>query len=97
MEYNGSAIMAMVGKDCVAIASDRRFGVQALTLSTKYEKVFPINDKIMLGLPGLGSDVETLKEKFRYKVNMYKLNEERDIAPKTFAHLVASTLYEKRY
>jgi 20S proteasome subunit beta 3 len=60
MEYNGSAIVAMVGKNCVAIASDKRFGIQALTLSTEYEKVFPINDKIMLGLPGLGSDVETL-------------------------------------
>jgi 20S proteasome subunit beta 3 len=60
MEYNGSAIMAMAGKNCVAIASDLRFGVQALTLSTKYEKIFPINDRIMLGLPGLGTDVETL-------------------------------------
>jgi 20S proteasome subunit beta 3 len=28
---------------------------------------------------------------------MYKLNEDREIAPKTFAHLVASTLYEKRF
>jgi 20S proteasome subunit beta 3 len=60
MEYNGSAIMAMVGKNCVAIASDKRFGVQALTLSTEYQKIFPITDKIMLGLPGLGTDVETL-------------------------------------
>jgi 20S proteasome subunit beta 3 len=60
MEYNGSAIMAMVGKNCVAIAADKRFGVQALTLSTEYQKIFPITDKIMLGLPGLGTDVETL-------------------------------------
>lgn len=28
---------------------------------------------------------------------MYKLEEERDIKPKTFAHLVSSTLYEKRF
>ena len=27
--YNGSALVAMVGKNCVAIASDRRFGIQA--------------------------------------------------------------------
>jgi 20S proteasome subunit beta 3 len=60
MEYNGSAIMAMVGKNCVAIAADKRFGVQALTLSTEFQKIYPINDKIMIGLPGLASDVETL-------------------------------------
>jgi 20S proteasome subunit beta 3 len=60
MEYNGSAIMAMVGKDCVAIAADKRFGVQALTLGTEFQKVFPINNQLYLGLPGLASDVETL-------------------------------------
>lgn len=97
MEYNGSAIMAMVGKDCVAIAADRRFGVQALTLGTDFQKVFRINDKTYLGLPGLASDVQTLNERFRFKTNMYKLNEERDVTPKTFAHIVSSTLYEKRY
>ena len=28
---------------------------------------------------------------------MYKLREERDLAPKTFAHMVSSVLYEKRF
>ncbi len=60
MEYNGSAIIAMVGKDCVAIAADKRFGVQALTLGTDFQKIFSINDQCFLGLPGLASDVETL-------------------------------------
>ena len=96
MEYNGSAVVAMMGKDCVAIAADRRFGVQALTLGTDFKKIFKINDNIMVGLPGLASDVQTLYEQFRYKVNMYKLNEDREITPKTFAHMVSSTLYEKR-
>jgi 20S proteasome subunit beta 3 len=35
-------------------------------------------------------------EKFRFKINMYKLKEEREIEPKTLAHLVSSTLYERR-
>jgi hypothetical protein len=35
-------------------------------------------------------------EKFRFKVNMYKLKEEREIEPRTLAHLVSSTLYERR-
>ncbi|KAJ3276358.1 proteasome core particle subunit beta 3 [Terramyces sp. JEL0728] len=96
-EYNGGSVMAMVGKNCVAIASDKRFGVQALTLGMDFDKIFPVNDKLMIGLAGLASDVETLNEKFRFKVNMYKLNEDREITPKTFAHLVSSTLYEKRF
>lgn len=34
---------------------------------------------------------------FRYKVNMYRLREERDIEPETMANLVSSSLYEKRF
>ncbi len=30
MGYNGSAILGMAGKDCVAIACDRRYGVQVV-------------------------------------------------------------------
>ncbi|MCO5585728.1 hypothetical protein L7F22_039664 [Adiantum nelumboides] len=46
---------------------------------------------------GLASDVDTLRERFRYRINMYKMKEERTIEPKAFAHLVSSTLYEKRF
>ncbi|KAJ3118571.1 Proteasome subunit beta type-3 [Phlyctochytrium bullatum] len=60
MEYNGSAIMAMKGKNCVAIAADRRFGIQALTLGTDFQKIFPVNDKLYYGLAGLATDVQTL-------------------------------------
>lgn len=39
MEYNGGSVVAMVGKDCVAIASDLRLGNQAMTIATNFEKV----------------------------------------------------------
>jgi 20S proteasome subunit beta 3 len=87
----------MKGKDCVAIAADRRFGVQALTLATDFQKIFPITSKTYLGLAGLATDVQTMSEKLRFKVNMYKLREEKEIDTKTFSHLVSSTLYEKRF
>ena len=60
MEYNGAAIIAMKGKDCVAIAADRRFGVQAQTVSTNFQKVFEMNDHLYIGLPGLATDVLTV-------------------------------------
>lgn len=39
MEYNGGSVIAMVGKDCVAIASDLRLGVQSLSISSNFQKV----------------------------------------------------------
>lgn len=39
MELNGGSVIAMVGKDCVAIACDLRLGNQALTVACNFEKV----------------------------------------------------------
>lgn len=35
-------------------------------------------------------------EKLRNRVNLYRMKEQREISPSTFAHLASSTLYEKR-
>ncbi|TEB38839.1 proteasome subunit beta type 3, partial [Coprinellus micaceus] len=97
MDHNGGSVIAMVGKDCVAIAADMRLGNQALGISSNFQRVFPVTDRIFVGLPGLASDVATLHERFRYRVNMYTIKEGREIEPETFAHLVSSTLYEHRF
>jgi 20S proteasome subunit beta 3 len=101
MDYNGGSVVAMVGKECVAIACDLRLGNQALGVANDFEKVrvcirpitvymsvecrqvdqrdglggrmkvsclliwkthqiFPITDRMYLGLPGLATDVYTL-------------------------------------
>ena len=39
MQYNGGSVIAMAGKDCVAVASDLRLGNQALTIGCNFEKV----------------------------------------------------------
>ena len=39
MDYNGGSVIAMVGKDCVAIASDLRLGNQALGVSSNFQRV----------------------------------------------------------
>ncbi|GMF04965.1 hypothetical protein B5S28_g3802 [[Candida] boidinii] len=93
---NGGTAVAMVGKDCIAIASDMRLGSQSLGVSNNFEKIFNY-DNVFLGLTGLATDVTTLYEVFRMKTNLYKMREERSIEPEAFANLVSSTLYEKRF
>jgi 20S proteasome subunit beta 3 len=115
----------MTGKDCVAIASDLRYGVQQLTLASNKPKVcclsfalfpighlsacprrrrspagaqvFRVNERIFIGLSGLATDIQTVYEKLKFRVNLYQLREERDIEPKPFASMVSSVLYERRY
>ncbi|GJM90401.1 hypothetical protein PR202_ga06678 [Eleusine coracana subsp. coracana] len=95
-EYNGSAVVAMVGKNCFAIASDRRLGVQLQTIGTDFQRVFKIHDKLYIGLSGLATDAQTLYQRLVFRHKLYQLREERDMKPETFASLVSALLYEKR-
>ena len=52
----------MVGKNCFAIASDRRLGVQLQTIATDFQKIYKIHDRLYLGLSGLATDAQTLFE-----------------------------------
>ncbi|ESN98240.1 hypothetical protein HELRODRAFT_185850 [Helobdella robusta] len=97
MSYNGAAIIAMRGKDCVAIAADRRFGIQAQTVSMDFEKVFKLGQHLYIGLGGLATDVQTVIERLRFRVNLYELKENRRITPKALLSLVSNFLYEHRF
>lgn len=96
-EYNGAAMCAMTGKGCVAIASDTRLGVQAQTVSCDFQKIFRMGKRLMVGLPGLATDVMTVSQKLTFRTNLYKLREERDIRPQTFMNMISSLLYERRF
>lgn len=58
--------------------------------------MFAATERTYFGLPGLASDTLTVRDKLRQRVNLYAMKEERTIEPETFAHLVSSTLYERR-
>ena len=97
MEYNGAAVLAMTGKNCVCIGSDTRLGIQGQTVATDFQKVFPVHDKLYLGLAGLASDVQSLSSLVNFRHALYKLQEEREIAPRTFSTMLSNMLYEKRF
>eukprot|EP00300_Choanocystis_sp_HF-7_P030596 c39464_g1_i1.p1 GENE.c39464_g1_i1~~c39464_g1_i1.p1 ORF type:complete len:209 (+),score=44.14 c39464_g1_i1:45-671(+) len=97
MEYNGAAIVAMKGLGCVAIAADRRLGIQAETVATDFQKVFKIHDRCFIGLSGLATDVQTLNATLQSKHSLYELRENRKMKPKAFTAMVCHTLYSKRF
>lgn len=49
-----------------------------------------------VGLPGLATDVITMKELLTFRLNLYRLREEREIKPETFSALMSHILYQKR-
>ena len=97
MSYNGGAAIAMKGKDCVAVASDLRYGVELRTVTTDFPKFFEVSPHLWVGLPGLATDTQTVFEKLKFRVNLYELKEGRKMKPKTFAAMLSNMLYERRF
>jgi len=87
----------MKGKECVAIAADRRFGVQTQTITTDFKKIFEMGPHLYIGLPGLATDTQTVHERLRYRLNLYELRENRKVKPQTFSAMVSNLLYERRF
>ena len=73
LEYNGAAMIAMVGKDCVGIATDVHLGIQAQTISTDFIKVFEMSPHLFCGLAGLATDVQTLHNLLKFCMELYSL------------------------
>jgi 20S proteasome subunit beta 3 len=97
MPYNGGAVMAMKGKNCVAIAADRCFGIQAQMVTTDFQKIFAMGDRLYIGLAGLATDIQTVAQRLKFRLNLYMLKEGRHIKPFTLMSMVANLLYEKRF
>ncbi|EGV99311.1 Proteasome subunit beta type-3 [Cricetulus griseus] len=92
MSYNGGAVMALKGKNCVAIAVDRRFGIQAQMVTTDFQKIFPIGDRLYIGLAVLATYVQTVAQRLKFLLNLYELKEGRQIKPYTLTSMVANLL-----
>ena len=87
----------MAGKNCVAIATDTRLSTELMTIDGNFQRVFKVNDKCLMGLSGLGTDVQTFNSTMKFKLNLNKLGEGRDMKASTFAKLISTSLYEKRF
>ncbi|XP_033087989.1 proteasome subunit beta type-3-like [Trachypithecus francoisi] len=97
MSYNGEAIMAMKQKNCVAIVEDRHFGIQAQMVTTDFQEIFPMGDRLYIGLAGLVTDVQTVAQYLKFQLNLYELKEGQQIKPYTFTSVMANLLYEKHF
>eukprot|EP01121_Diplochlamys_sp_Union-15-3_P002276 TRINITY_DN1198_c0_g1_i1.p1 TRINITY_DN1198_c0_g1~~TRINITY_DN1198_c0_g1_i1.p1 ORF type:complete len:204 (+),score=34.24 TRINITY_DN1198_c0_g1_i1:98-709(+) len=97
LAHNGGAVIAMAGKNCIAIGSDTRYGISAQTLAFDKPKVYQVTETCFVGFPGLLTDAQTVYQKLKFRVNLYDLREERTIRPSTLGNMIASMLYEKRF
>ena len=93
----GGGVLAMAGKKCLAMASDKRYGWSYQMTTDTFHKIFQINNKCLFGASGLYTDIQTVFEKSRYNANMYRLREGKEINGRQFANSTAHLLYSNRF
>lgn len=97
----------MKGHNCVAIASDKRFGVEMSTISNSVSKLFEYGNNIILGMSGLSTDISSLyiehdlkhfrSRVFDNKFKLFKLQRNSMMTTYQFMNFVSSTLYSRRF
>lgn len=87
----------MSGKECVAIASDRHFGIQMQVISTNFKRIFKVHDHCFVGLGGLATDVQTVSKKIEFHRNLYQLRENKNMSPPALSSWISKTLYSRRF
>lgn len=93
----GGSVLAMKGRDVIAIACDRRLGSDAMTVQTNFSKLYVLTPRIVLGLASFVPDCQMVFKELRKHINMFKLNQGRDIEPSEICSLLSYILYSKRF
>mmetsp|Transcript_38941 Transcript_38941/g.99494 ORF Transcript_38941/g.99494 Transcript_38941/m.99494 type:complete len:202 (-) Transcript_38941:589-1194(-) len=97
MDYNGGSIIIMGGKNCFAIASDLRFGLDNFTKGHATPKIFKIHEKLFIGMIGLFGDISTIRQMLEYKTSIYSLKKSEKIQPFGFSSMLSNLLYHHRF
>ena len=90
-------MLAMTGKECVAVACDTRFGEQYSTLTMNFPRVFRAGKRCLVGLAGLGTDIQLVSKKIQTDTALFTLEEHREMQPRLIANSISSMLYDRRF
>uniref|UniRef100_G3TSB1 Uncharacterized protein n=1 Tax=Loxodonta africana TaxID=9785 RepID=G3TSB1_LOXAF len=93
MPYNGGTIMVMKGKNFVAIMANRCLGIQAEMVTTDFQKIFAMGDRLYIGLLGLTTGIQTIAQCLKFWLNLYELKKK----PYTLISMVGNLSYEKHF
>jgi 20S proteasome subunit beta 3 len=97
MESQGGSVIAMKGKDCVAIASDLGFHSDRYIKGTNTPKVFKIHDKLFIGFSGLLGDISSIKQILENEVLNFLLKENRYPEHFELTNILSYLLYRNRF
>nr|UXY87732.1 26S proteasome SU [Cryptomonas curvata] len=97
MDRYGGCVVVMGGKNCIAIASDLRFGNEQYTNSFNTPKLFKISKRLYITLTGFLGDISTIIHELDYKISIYSLKESLSMKPFILSNVLSNLLYQQRF
>ncbi|TDG48845.1 hypothetical protein AWZ03_004748 [Drosophila navojoa] len=97
VSYCNGCVIAMQGKDCVAISTDRRLSLSSYTIGEDFEKIFNLAPRLYVGVTGLQADILTVQERLGCRRNVYEINTNSLVTPKIVTELLSHMLYQHRF
>lgn len=93
----GTTTVGIVCKDCVILASESKSTLGYLVSSKTAEKVYQVDDRIVITTAGGAGDTQTLVRLLRAEIALYKLNRNTEFTVKACATLLANILQSARW
>ena len=97
MDSKGGCVIAMKGKNCIAIASDLGFHGDRYINGNNTPKVFKVNERLFIGLTGLLGDVSSVKQLLEYEVATFLIKENRFPDHYEITNILSYLLYKNRF
>jgi 20S proteasome subunit beta 3 len=104
LTMNGGSLLAMAGKDCVALAVDRRFGSGPALVNVGPRSVLAPSSLLLVGFTGMEGDVQSLKQelaaqvarKYQRGMGISGTENQRFISPRSMTSLTSHVLYNRK-
>lgn len=93
----GTTTVAIICKDAVVLAADRKATMGYLVASKDAKKVLKLDEHIAMTIAGVVGDAQTLERYFKAELKLYKLHEDRKMPIKSAASLASNILYTRRF
>jgi 20S proteasome subunit beta 3 len=97
MDSRGGCVIAMKGKNCVAMASDLGFNGEQFITGNNTPKIFKICGRLFIGLTGLLGDISSVKQILEYEVSNFLVKENRFPEHFEITNILSHLLYKNRF